>query len=605
MTELTKFDRPVPGDNQRMAWNSDVPAEMLRRLGIKYISLNPGASYRGFHDSMVNYLGNSDPQMLLCLHEDHALSIAHGYAQVTEEPMAACVHSNVGLLHGLMGTFNAWCDRAPIILMGATGPVDAPLRRPWIDWIHTAKDQGALLRNFTKWDDEPRSAEAMVEAMLRANIIARTAPKGPVYICLDAGLQEEELTKPVTIPDMSRFEVPDGPRASEAVVTEAADLLAGAKQPVILVGRVSRREDDWARRVKLAEMLGARVITDIKTSASFPTNHGLHVGPPSNWVRDESKTALENADAILALDWIDLAGTFKAMGVGYAVKGKVINCTVDQYVHNGWSMDHFGLAASDVTVLSEPDTFVGQLLAAVEDKLGGKAKWDGKPMPGALGPEVTEIDKDAGDAISPRDIAIALNAVKAGRKITLTRVNLGWAGDAYHFTHPLDYLGNDGGGGLGSGAGNAIGAGLALLDSDRIPVAVLGDGDFMQGGTALWTAAHYKIPVLFIISNNRSNFNDEVHQEAVANQRARPKENRWIGQRIDDPAIDLAGFARSQGIEANGPIETVGELPAAIDAALKKVEGGEPYFLDVRVQPGYSTPMVTRASGEASTGTAS
>jgi thiamine pyrophosphate-dependent acetolactate synthase large subunit-like protein len=187
----------------------------------------------------------------------------------------------------------------------------------------------------------------------------------------------------------------------------------------------------------------------------------------------------------------------------------------------------------------------------------------------------------------------------------LTRVNLGWAGEAYHFNHPLDYLGNDGGGGLGSGAGNAIGAGLALLDSDRIPVAVLGDGDFMQGGTALWTAAHYSIPVLIIIANNRSNFNDEVHQEAVANERNRPKENRWIGQRIDDPAIDLAGFAKSQGVDSAGPIETVGELPAALEAALKVVEGGKPFFLDVRVIPGYSTPMVTRASGEASTGTAS
>ena len=605
MTDLNKFDRPVTGDNKPMAWTSDVPAEMLRRLGIKYISLNPGASYRGFHDSMVNYLGNSDPQMLLCLHEDHALSIAHGYATVTEKPMAAAVHSNVGLLHGLMGVFNAWCDRAPILLMGATGPVDAPLRRPWIDWIHTAKDQGALLRNFTKWDDEPRSAEATVETMLRANIIAQTAPKGPVYVCLDAGLQEEALTGPVNIPDISRFQVPELPRASADVVDEAADTLVAAKQPVMMIGRVGRGEDEWARRVQLAELLGARVITDIMTAASFPTNHGLHVGPPSNWIRDESQEALENADVILALDWIDLAGVFKALGVGFNHKAKIINCTVDQYVHNGWSMDHFGLAATDTLVLTEPDVFTAQLLEAVHSRLDGKQKWDGKPMPGALGPEVTEIDKPAGDPISPRDIAVALNAVKTGRKITLTRVNLGWAGDAYHFTHPLDYLGNDGGGGLGSGAGNAIGAGLALLDSDRIPVAVLGDGDFMQGGTALWTAAHYKIPVLFIISNNRSNFNDEVHQEAVANQRDRPKENRWIGQRIDDPALDLASFARSQGISANGPVETVGELPAAIDAALKAVEAGKPYFLDVLVKPGYSTPMVTRASGEASTGTAS
>ena len=255
----------------------------------------------------------------------------------------------------------------------------------------------------------------------------------------------------------------------------------------------------------------------------------------------------------------------------------------------------------DRRLLADPDAFVAQLLDAVEERLGGKPKFSGgDPVPLAE-PEA----KDASSPIAPRDIAGALNAVKGERKITLTRVPLGWAGDSYHFVEPLDYLGNDGGGGLGSGAGNAIGAGLALMGSGRVPVAILGDGDFMQGGSALWTAAHYDIPVLFVVSNNRSNFNDEVHQEAMAKERNRPVENRWIGQRIDDPAIDLAAYARSQGVAAAGPVETAGELPEALDAAIGAVEGGKPFLLDVVVQPGYSAPMVTRASGEASTGTAS
>ena len=605
MNELSKIDRPVIGDNLRMAWVSDVAAEMLRRMKVKYVALNPGASYRGFHDSIVNYLGNDDPQMLLCLHEDHAVSISHGYAKVTEEPMGTILHSNVGLMHGLMGMFNAWCDRAPIIVMGATGPVDAPLRRPWIDWIHTAKDQGMMLRNFVKWDDEPRSAEAIVETMLRANIMARTAPRGPVYICLDAGLQETELKENVNIPDMSRFEPAASPRASAETVADVADLLAGAERPAILMGRVTRKQEDWDRRVAFAELLGASVITDLKTSAAFPTNHALHVGPPSNWVRDAGQAALKEADVILALDWIDLAGTFKALGVGFNVDAKVVNCTVDSYVHNGWSMDHFGLAVADTPVLSEPDVFVAQLMPVLEERLGGTSKWDGAPKPGAQQETAVPDSKDADDEIAPRDIAFALNEVKGSRDITLSRVPLGWAGEAYHFTGPLDYLGNDGGGGLGSGAGNAIGCSLALMDSGRVPIAILGDGDFMQGGTALWTAAHYKIPVLFLISNNRSNFNDEVHQEAMAKQRNRPVENRWIGQRIDEPALDLAGFARSQGVSAGGPVEKAGDLVPALEEAIRAVEAGEPYLLDVRVRPGYSAPMVTRASGEASTGTAS
>ena len=171
------LERPVNIDpSQQPGWASDIAAAMLHKTGIKYVALNPGASYRGFHDSLVNFLGNRAPQMLLCLHEDHAVSIAHGYAKATDEPMACVLHSNVGLLHGLMGIFNAWCDRMPMLVFGATGPVESEKRRPWIDWIHTAKDQGALLRDFTKWDDEPRSPEGIVEGILRGAQMTRSAP---------------------------------------------------------------------------------------------------------------------------------------------------------------------------------------------------------------------------------------------------------------------------------------------------------------------------------------------------------------------------------------------------------------------------------------------
>ena len=604
MNQISKFDRPVAGDNKQMEWVSDVAAEMLRKLGIKYVSLNPGASYRGFHDSLVNYLGNQDPQMLLCLHEDHAVAIAHGYSKVGDEMMGAILHSNVGLMHGLMGIFNAWCDRAPIMVMGATGPADAPLRRPWIDWIHTAKDQGALLRDYTKYDDEPRSAEAIVETMLRANIMAQQAPKGPVYVCLDAGLQETPLKEgEVTIPDVSRFQLADPPPASDDAVASTADLIEGAKNVVFMYGRMSAKKEDWDRRMKLAELCGAGVITDLKNRVAFPSNHDLHIGAPSNWVSPLGQEELMAADAVIVFDWVDLAGSLKPLAPRGGVPGRIVNCTVDSYAHNGWSADHFGLAPADIPVLADADVFAAQLLDAMEQKLGGKSRWDGSAK---AKPEALEQAEKAPDAeIAPRDIAFALKEAKGDRDLTLTRVPLGWASDAWHFEHPLDYMGNDGGGGLGCGPGSAIGVGLALIDNDRVPVAILGDGDFMQGGSALWTAAHYKIPVLFIISNNRSNFNDEVHQEAMATQRGRPVENRWIGQRIDEPALDLAGYARAQGVKADGPIEKVGDLVAAFEKGLAAVAAGEPYLIDVRVQPGYSSPMVTRASGEASTGTAS
>src|SRR5487761_2377000 len=235
---MHKLERPAKLEKSpQPGWTSDVAAAMLHATGIKYVALNPGASYRGFHDSLVNFLGNAAPQMLLCLHEDHAVSIAHGYAKATDEPMACVLHSNVGLLHGLMGIFNAWCDRMPMLVLGATGPIEIEKRRPWIDWIHTTKDQGALLRNFTKFDDEPRSADGVAEAFLRCAQSTRSAPRAPVYICLDAGLQEQRIDKPVTLPDPVRYAATEDPCAPQEVVDRVADLLYGARRPLIMIGR--------------------------------------------------------------------------------------------------------------------------------------------------------------------------------------------------------------------------------------------------------------------------------------------------------------------------------------------------------------------------------
>jgi len=592
---MDAIERPVATGNPRMGWASDVAAELLRRLGIKYIALNPGASYRGFHDSIVNYLGNQDPQMLLCLHEDHAVAIAHGYAKVTGEPMACVLHSNVGLLHGLMGIFNAWCDRAPMIVMGATGPVDAQLRRPWIDWIHTAKDQGALLRNFTKYDDEPRSPGAVVETMLRAAMITRTKPTGPVYVCLDAGLQETEIAAPIAIPPLERYAAPAPPEPSNEALERAAEWLIAAKNPLIMAGRCNLTREDWDRRVRLAELLGAGVMTELKTGSTFPTEHKLHVAPPFGFMSPPAKEALKAADVIVSLDWVDLGGAFKqATGNKDRVTAKVVHVSLDSYLHNGWSADHFALPPADLPVLADPDAFVARLLKLVEDRLEGKSRWDGKPKAAARPAQPRPL-RDANARIIPRDIGIAIAEARGERKITITKTSLGWAGEAYPFRDPLDCIGSGDGGGLGGGPGMAVGAGLALKGTGRIPVANLGDGDLLQGGTALWTAAHYHIPVLFVISNNQSNFNDEVHQENVAKDRDRPVENNWIGMRIDDPPVDIAAFARSQGVKSPAPVEKLGDLVPAIRAGMEAVAAGEPYLIDVRVERGYSAPIVTRA----------
>ena len=270
----------------------------------------------------------SSPQLLLCLHEEAAVAIAHGYAKVTGRAMAAAVHSNVGLFHATMAMFNAWCDRMPVLVIGATGPVDAAKRRPWIDWIHTARDQGAIVRGYTKWDDQPGSAEAAREAVARAFWIANTAPQGPTYVVLDAGLQEERLAAPLPSFDVRRSTPPVAAGAAPETIDRMRAMLDTARRVVILAGRASRSMEAWSARVALAERLDARVVTDLKIGASFPTDHPLHVGAPAVLTPvAEAQAALAEADVILSLDWVDLAGTLRSLPS--PPKAEVIHVSLD------------------------------------------------------------------------------------------------------------------------------------------------------------------------------------------------------------------------------------------------------------------------------------
>jgi thiamine pyrophosphate-dependent acetolactate synthase large subunit-like protein len=580
------IERPALANETGDYWGSDVMALMLREIGLPFVALNPGASYRGLHDSLVNLLGNQAPQMLLCLHEEHAVAIAHGYAKVTGKPMGAIVHSNVGLMHATMAVFNAWCDRTPLVLLGATGPVAADKRRPWIDWIHTASDQGALIRNYTKWDDQPASVGAVPESLLRAHKMATTPPCGPVYVCFDAALQETRIGDLPPLPSAERARRPHPVAPDPAAAKEAAELLLAARNPVILMGRTSRDEADWQRRLKLAEALGAVVLTDPKTGATFPTAHKLQGPPAGANPSAEACALLRDADVVLSLDWVDLGGALKTAWDGGEVKSKVILASLDHQLHNGWSMDYQGLPPVDLHLAVEPDIAVAALLPLLRARVPGWAeRKESAVATDESGPSAPP------DVITPVSLAAGLRDAVGGRQTCLIRTPLAWGGHVWETNHPLDLLGGDGGGGIGGGPGMAVGAALALRGSGRLPIAVLGDGDCLMGITALWTAVHYRIPVLIIVANNNSFFNDELHQDRMARQRNRPVANRWIGQRIADPEPDIATLARGQGATGFGPVRDPGELVRTLRQAIETVEGGGVALVDVRVEPGYATGM--------------
>jgi thiamine pyrophosphate-dependent acetolactate synthase large subunit-like protein len=576
-----QLDRIEGKPDDKVAWGSDIAAQMLRRLGVPYVSLNPGASYRGLHDSLVNHLGNERPGILLCLHEDHSVAIAHGYAKATGEPMACVLHSNVGLLHGMMSLFNAWCDRVPMVVLGATGPLDAEKRRPWIDWIHTSRDQGAYIRSIIKWDDQPSSPQALVESMCRANIATRSAPTAPVYICLDAGFQEQRLEKEPEWPEVSRFLPPAPSRPGKHAVEQAAALLARAERPVIMLGRGSRDAGPWQLRIRLAERLGACVVSDLKLGATFPTDHPAHYLPPFNVLPKPARELLCEADVILALDWVDLGGALRQAKTVGKFAAKIIAATLDQSLHTGANMEYQALPPVDVSMATTGDVVVEDLL----DALGSdrrKEPWKACPPAKAKG----QNKAGDGQGITMEQIAATLRAeFNDPENVSFCTLGRGWPIDIWPFQNGLAYLGKDGGGGLGSGPGLSVGSALALQGMGRYAVSMLGDGDFCMGVTAIWTAVRHRIPLLVLINNNRSYFNDELHQETVARTRGREAKNRWIGLRMEDPAPDIAKLAEAQGAVGIGPVKSAAELKAAISKGVSVLKSGGVCVIDFHVEP--------------------
>jgi thiamine pyrophosphate-dependent acetolactate synthase large subunit-like protein len=571
-----RLDKPEGAPDREIRWGSDIAAEMLRRVGCEYVSLNPGASYRGLHDSIVNHLGNDRPGILLCLHEDHSVAIAHGYARVTGRPMACVLHANVGLLHGMMAMFNAWCDRAPVLVLGATGPLAAEKRRPWIDWIHTMRDQGGLVRNFVKWDDQPSSPESLVESMTRAWLLTRSPPTGPVYVCLDAGLQEARLEREPDWPDLARFQPPSPPRPAQSDVARAAEMLARAERPLILCGRGSRDAAAWQARIRLVERLGACVMSDLKTGAMFPTSHPAHIVPPFNALTRSACEVVAEADIILSLDWVDLGGALKQAASSRS-GSKIIAASLDRHLHRGAGMEYQALAPADIYFDSGSDAVVDELVHVLGD--GSKPPWK-QHIPAAAA-------RAEGRSITLHGIAAALRQnFEDPEQVTFSLLNRGWPVEIWPFTSALSYLGKDGGGGLGSGPGLSVGAAVALQKFGRYAVSVLGDGDFCMGATALWTAVHHRIPLLILIDNNRSYFNDELHQENVARARGRNENNCWIGLRLDDPLPDIVKLAQAQGAVGIGPVTTPDEVPKAMSEGVGVLKSGGVCVIDFHVDPG-------------------
>ena len=578
------------------AYGSDLIVAMLRSLGIEYAALNPGATFRGLHDSIVNYGGNRGPELIQCGHEEIAVAMAHGYAKAAGRPMAAIVHDLVGLQHGSMAIFNAWCDRVPLLVLGGTGPMAVERRRPWIDWIHTALVAGQAVRDYVKWDDQPASLASIPEALLRAYRIAVTEPCGPVYVCFDAALQEMRMPEPVPLPEAARYLPPAPLQADDAALDEASALLVAAERPVVIAEYVGRHAGAVTFLIELAECLAAPVI-DLYSNGrgNFPNTHPLDLTGAEGEL-------LAASDVVLALDVRDLYGALSRVDrvtrrsePVVPPTARVVHVTLDDLAIRSWAADYQRVTPVDLPILADTSLVLPALVERLRrvapdgaDRRARRqrlaAKHDALRQAARTNAERAWHDVP----ISPARLAAEVwEAVKAEDWLLVCSTLGEWPRRLWDWDRPDRYLGYSGGAGLGYGPGASLGAALAHRDDGRLCVALQPDGDLLYTPQALWTAAHHGIPLLMIVCNNRTYGNDEAHQELIARARGRPVENRVIGIRLDDPPVDYAAMARSFGVQGEGPIEAPPEIGPALARAIHRVKvDRQPALIDVVIRAG-------------------
>ena len=579
---------------------SDFMVDVIKTLNIKYLPANPASSYRAIHESLINYGKNSMPEFLTCTHEECGVGIAHGYAKITNKPLMTLCHGTVGLMHATMNVYNAFCDRMPVVIL-AGNDLDAAHRPPGVPTVHSAQDINAIVRDYTKWDDTPVSAQHFAQSFVRAYQIATTPPYAPVVLSLDDGLATEpvrDFGQKLYIPKF----VPTAPPAGEAgAVREAARLLINAERPVIVADRAVNTQRGMNFLVQLAELLQAPMVRE-RGRLNFPTTH--YLGRPAS--------VIAQADVVLGLELTDYWATVNkfvdnnAEGVGTITSTiklgtKLISIGTLQLMTKANYQEFQRFQSVDVPIAGDVEATLPALIEAVKYALTD----DRKNMIGQRG-EATRKDHEKGRDATRQAAAIAWDAspISTARlcaEIYAQIKDLDWSlvpssGDVsgwplrlWPMDKPYHWTGTSGGYGVGWGCPASVGGALANRDEGRFSVAIQSDGDLMYAPGALWTAARHKIPLLSVMHNNRGYHQEVMHVQRLSNFRNRVanlgNDLGPVGTSIMNPDIEYHKLAQSMGWWAKGPITDPAELGPAIKEAVAVVKSGQPALVNVWTQP--------------------
>ena len=574
---------------------SDFMVDVLKSLGLEYIAANPGSSFRALHESLINYGGNESPEFITCCHEESSVGLAHGYAKVEAKPMGVLVHSNVGLQHASMAIFNAYCDRTPVYII-AGNSMDATMRRPGVEWDHSAQDVAAMVRDFVKWDDLPASLPHFAESAVRAYKIAMTTPSMPVLIVADGDLQESPIAKDakIHIPKLTLDSLPQG---DSGAVSEAARLLVAAENVVIIADRAARTAAGMSRLIELAEALQAPVV-DQGGRMNFPSRHPLNQS-------DRSRALIADADVILGLELTDFWGTTHAYRdqlrrtsrTSTKDGAKLISITSGDLYAKGNYQDLQRYPEVDLAIAADAETTLpflteavkrlitddhrrlyqdrGSKLADARQKSLERARteatygWDSSPI------TIARLSAELWVQIKNEDWSLVSDVGFASR----------WPMRLWSFDKHYQFIGGAGGAGEGYCAPASAGAALANKKHGRLSVSINGDGDMMYAPGILWTMAHHHIPLLKVMQNNRAYHQEYMHVQRMANRHERGITRADIGTTLKDPNIDFAKVAQGMGVYAEGPISDPKDLGPALKRAIEVVKRGEPALLDTVTEP--------------------
>jgi len=598
-TPNVEAERGRPADAEPLTQTScgaDFMLEVMRGLDIEHAAAFVGSSFRGLHESIINVGMVSEPRLdfISCMHEEVSVAMCHGYAKIAGKPMAAMMHDTVGLQHGSMAIYNAYADRAPIFLITPSAP-DARTRKTMVQTVHSAQDGAAIVRDFVKWDDNPGSLQHWAESATRGWKYAMTPPYGPVLLVTSTDLQEnpQDENPPPRIPQKPKLAPP---QAEDAALTDVAKMLVAAEAPVLLADRVARTPEGMRHLTELAELLQCSV-TDSSGRMNFPWRHPLNQ-------TSRGREPVAQADVILGMEMTDFWQTLHSYTphteAGFQTLTKpgakrISLSSADLNFHSNYQ-DFQRYPDADLALMGDAEASLPSLIAACRTLIdrGKRGAFE------ARGKKLAEAHKTAMDVqrglaaegwdsqpiTTARLVMELYNAIK-DEDWTLASGSLFqnmwpqklWQADKHH-----RYIGDAGAYGIGYTAPASLGAALANKGTGRLTVSIQGDGDLMCCPSTLWTAAHEKIPILYVMHNNRAWHQEIMLLQQTANRMQRGTDRTHIGTTIRDPNIDFAKLAESMGVYGQGPVTDPKDLNAALKRAIARVKAGEPALIDVVCQ---------------------